>query len=46
MAGRSAARGRAHRDLRERLDLAPDEITQRLNRLLARCHYDTTDVDI
>ncbi|MFI7027047.1 hypothetical protein ACIBMZ_30570 [Micromonospora sp. NPDC049900] len=36
----------AHRDLCERLDLASDEIAQRLYRLLARCHYDTVDVDI
>ena len=36
----------AHRDLCERLDLDPDEIAQRLNRLLARCRYDTMNVDI
>lgn len=36
----------AHRDLCERLDLASDEIAQRLYRLLARCHYNTVDVDI
>ena len=36
----------AHRDLCERLDLDPDEIAQRLNRLLTRCHYDTMNVDI
>ncbi|MDG4820180.1 hypothetical protein O7628_32260 [Micromonospora sp. WMMD956] len=36
----------AHRYLCGRLDLASDEIAQRLNRLLARCHYDTVDVDI
>ncbi|WFE56573.1 hypothetical protein [Micromonospora sp. WMMD712] len=35
----------AHRYLCERLDLASDEIAQRLNRLLERCHYDTVDVD-
>ena len=35
----------AHRDLCERLDLDPDEIAQRLNQLLARCHYDTVNVD-
>ncbi|MFI7435788.1 hypothetical protein [Micromonospora haikouensis] len=35
----------AHRYLYERLDLASDEIAQRLNRLLERCHYDTVDVD-
>ncbi|GIJ30780.1 hypothetical protein Vqi01_59420 [Micromonospora qiuiae] len=36
----------AHRDLCERLDLDPDEIAQRLNQLLARCHHDTVDVDM
>ncbi|WP_256091899.1 hypothetical protein [Micromonospora haikouensis] len=36
----------AHRNLCERLDLTSDEIAQRLNRLLERCHYDTVDVDI
>ncbi|WP_249412319.1 hypothetical protein [Micromonospora endophytica] len=35
----------AHRDLCERLDLDPDEIAERLKRLLARCHYDTVDID-
>lgn len=34
----------AHRDLCERLDLDPDEIAERLNRLVERCHYDTIDV--
>lgn len=36
----------AHRDLCERLDLDPDEIAERLNRLVERCHYDTLDVDM
>jgi len=33
----------AHRDLCERLDLDPDEIAERLDRLLDRCHHDTVD---
>ncbi|NLU78481.1 hypothetical protein HCA58_08825 [Micromonospora sp. HNM0581] len=35
-----------HRDLCDRLDLDPDDVAERLNRLLARCHYDTVDVDL
>ncbi|MDM4719587.1 hypothetical protein QTQ03_08280 [Micromonospora sp. WMMA1363] len=35
----------AHRDLCERLDIDPDEIAERLNRIRARCHYDTMDAD-
>lgn len=36
----------AHRDLCERLDLGPDEVADRLGRLLDRCHHDTVDTDI
>jgi hypothetical protein len=35
----------AHRDLCERLKLDPDEIADRLNRLIERCDSDTIDVD-
>ena len=35
----------AHRDLCERLNLEPDEIADRLNRLIERCDSDTIDVD-
>ena len=33
----------AHRDLCERLDLDPEEIAERLDRLVDRCHHDTVD---
>jgi Uncharacterized conserved protein len=33
----------AHRDLCERLNLDPDEIAERLTRLVDQCHYDTVD---
>ena len=33
----------AHRHLCERLDLDPEEIAERLERLLDRCHHDTVD---
>jgi hypothetical protein len=33
----------AHRDLCERLDLDPDEIAERLTRLIDQCDYDTVD---
>ncbi len=33
----------AHRDLCERLNLGPDEIAERLTRLIDQCHYDTVD---
>ncbi|WP_232290097.1 hypothetical protein [Micromonospora sp. ATCC 39149] len=36
----------AHRDLCERLDLDPDEIADRVDRLVERCHHDTIDVDV
>ncbi|WP_376771131.1 hypothetical protein [Rhizomonospora bruguierae] len=36
----------AHRDLCERLNLDPDEIAERLNRLVECCPYDTVDVDM
>lgn len=35
----------AHLDLCERLGLAPDELAERLNRLMSRCSYDTVDID-
>lgn len=35
----------AHHDLCERLDLDPDDIAERLDRLTATCHYETVDVD-
>lgn len=35
----------AHRDLCERLNLDPDEIAERLTRLVDQCHYDTIDAD-
>jgi hypothetical protein len=33
----------AHRDLCERLNLDPDEITERVTRLIEQCQYDTVD---
>ncbi|XVV14288.1 SWIM zinc finger family protein [Actinoplanes sp. CA-131856] len=36
----------AHRDLCERLDLDPEEIIERLERLLDRCHHDTIDTAV
>ncbi|PRY16571.1 hypothetical protein CLV70_1638, partial [Pseudosporangium ferrugineum] len=33
----------AHRDLCERLDLGSEEIAERLDRLVDRCHHDTVD---
>ncbi|MEU5942919.1 hypothetical protein ABZ807_27980 [Micromonospora sp. NPDC047548] len=34
----------AHRDLCDRLDLAPDEVTDRLDRLVERCQHGTIDI--
>lgn len=36
----------AHRDLCERLDLDPEQIEDRLNRLVESCDHDTVDVDL
>ena len=36
----------AYRDLCELLDLGPEEIADRLNRLLGCCHHEVVDVDV